>query len=133
MRNTMLAVAMLLGLSGAASAEVRLRTSARGHGRSYVEVTSARVMAAFLVFQPARTVEEQQNLVEEARARDALLVYGGQPSLQAGALGAALLGAAVVLTAHAPRALRPLFDGPVHFGPALFNGGGMGAGVGARF
>ncbi|HEY1586814.1 MAG TPA: hypothetical protein VGH63_14070 [Polyangia bacterium] len=30
-------------------------------------------------------------------------------------------------------AARAVVDGPVHVGPALFEGGGMGAGVGGRF
>jgi hypothetical protein len=40
--------------------------------------------------------------------------------------------AATILSAHAPRPLRVLFDGPVHFGPAIFDGGGMGAGIAGR-
>jgi hypothetical protein len=38
-----------------------------------------------------------------------------------------------VLAAHAPAPLRPLFDSRVHLGPAVFEGGGMGAGVGGTF
>ena len=53
--------------------------------------------------------------------------------MQSGAMGSAVMGAAVVLAAHAPTRLRAVVDGPVHVGPALFEGGGMGAGVGGRF
>ena len=53
--------------------------------------------------------------------------------MQSAALGSMVMGAAVVLAAHAPAGLRPLVDGPVHVGPALFVGGGMGAAVGGRF
>jgi hypothetical protein len=37
-----------------------------------------------------------------------------------------------VLSAHAPRPFRVIFDGPVHVGPAIFDGGGMGAGIAGR-
>ena len=53
--------------------------------------------------------------------------------MQSGALGSMVMGAAVVLAAHAPKRVRAIVDGPVHVGPALFEGGGMGAGVGGRF
>ncbi|HEX8953053.1 MAG TPA: hypothetical protein VF945_14460, partial [Polyangia bacterium] len=88
---------------------------------------------SFLVFTSARTVEQDQNRLAQLRERDALLLPGGAPSLQAGALGSMVMGAAVIFAAHAPARLRALVDGPVHVGPALLEGGGMGAGVGGRF
>ena len=103
------------------------------HEKAYVAVKSEQVFAAFLTFASARTVEEQQNRLEQARDRDALMLPGGAPSMRSGAMGAMVMGAAVVLAAHAPARLRTVVDGPVHVGPALFEGGGMGAGVGARF
>jgi hypothetical protein len=44
-----------------------------------------------------------------------------------------MLGAMCVVAAHAPKPLRVLIDRRVHLGPARFDGGGMGAGIGARF
>ena len=44
----------------------------------------------------------------------------------------AMFGVATVLSAHAPRPFRILFDGPVHLGPAIFDGGGMGAGIAGK-
>jgi hypothetical protein len=130
MRNTMRAtMALVLGLSGVAAAEA----PAQIHKRAYVAVKSEQVFAAFLTFASARTVEDEQNRLGAARERDALFVCGGAPSLRSGAMGAMVMGAAVVLAAHAPERLRVVVDGPLHLGPALFEGGGMGAGVGGRF
>ena len=103
------------------------------HQPTYFEQKNAQVMHAFLVFDGVRTVEEDQNRLQQLRDRDAILWGGRTPSMQAGGLGSMVMGAAVVLAAHAPARLRPLVDGPVHVGPALFDGGGMGAGVGGRF
>jgi hypothetical protein len=140
MRNTVvwtLALGLMAGLGGIASAQAPLPVQLHGavarSGKSYVEQKSDQVFAAFLTFEPARTVEEQQDRLGWARDRDALLVAGGAPSSQASAIGAMMMGATVVLAAHAPARLRPLVDGVVHVGPAVFDGGGMGAGVGARF
>ena len=131
MGKTALAILVVLGFGGLARAQ---RPAAQLRHPSYVETRTARVLAALLRFVPARTVEEQQDRLSAARARDALRLPGGLPeSLQAGACGAALFGAAVVLAAHAPAALRPIVDGPVHLGPALFDSGGLGAGIGGRF
>lgn len=130
MRNTMLAtVALLLGFSGAANADA----SGSLHKKSFVETKNEQVFASFFSFVSAHTVEERQNLVQVARDRDALLLPGGASSFEAGALGAMVMGAAVVLAAHMPDRARVIVDGPVHVGPALFAGGGMGAGVGGRF
>jgi hypothetical protein len=107
-----------------------------GHGHAgptYFEQRNAQVIASFLVFNTARTVEEGQNALGLARERDALLLGGGRVTMQSGAMGSAVMGAAVVFAAHAPKRVRAVVDGPVHVGPALFEGGGMGAGVGGRF
>jgi hypothetical protein len=67
------------------------------------------------------------------RERDKLLLFRGpQPQGAAVGIGVAMFGAATLLSAHAPRPFRVLFDGPVHLGPAIFDGGGMGAGIAAR-
>ncbi|HEY2748408.1 MAG TPA: hypothetical protein VGL86_27480 [Polyangia bacterium] len=100
---------------------------------SYFEERSAAVFASFLSFTAARTVEEDQNRLQQLRDREALLLPGGAASLRAGMMGSMVMGAAVVLVAHAPRRVRAIVDGPVHVGPALFEGGGMGAGIGGRF
>jgi len=68
-------------------------------------------------------VEGMEDFVRSGRAQN----------LQSGALGSAVMGAAVVFAAHAPARVRAIVDGPVHVGPALLEGGGMGAGVGGRF
>lgn len=120
MGTTMLAMVMILG------------APAPRH-ESYVAEKNAAVMRSFLMFKSERTVEQDQNRVQQMRERDQLLLGGRAPSLQAGALGSMVMGAAVVLAAHAPKSVRAIVDGPVHVGPALFEGGGMGAGVGARF
>jgi hypothetical protein len=90
-------------------------------------------MRAFLRFAPARGVEEQQNRLEALRDRDRLQLYGLVADSARTGYGVALFGAVTVLTAHAPPAMRALFGGPVHLGPALFENGGLGAGVGGRF
>jgi hypothetical protein len=102
---------------------------------SYVEIKNAQVMRAFLVFAATPCAPERdRDGLGAARARDELLLPAGRgPSTAAADYGAAMLGAAVVLTAHAPAPLRPLFDARVHLGPAVFAGGGMGAGVGGHF
>jgi hypothetical protein len=117
--GTMLAMLMVVG--------------APSHHATYFEAKNAQVMRAFLLFKTAQPVEREQNLLGLARERDALLWGGRAPSLQSGALGSAVMGAAVVLAAHVPGKARVVVDGPVHVGPALFEGGGMGAGVGGRF
>ena len=120
MGTTMLAMVMILG------------APAPRH-ESYVEQKNAAVVRSFLMFKTERTVEADQDRLQQARERDQLLLGGRTTSLQSGALGSMVMGAAVVLAAHAPQRMRAVVDGPVHVGPALFEGGGMGAGVGGRF
>jgi hypothetical protein len=45
-------------------------------------------------------------------------------------MGVGLFGAATVLSAHAPRPFRIFFDKALHVGPALFDAGGVGVGLG---
>ncbi|HXU70259.1 MAG TPA: hypothetical protein VN947_13075 [Polyangia bacterium] len=118
--GTMLAMMMIVGAPS-------------HHQPSYVEVHTAAVVRSFLIFKSDKGVEREQNAVGEARAHDALMLGGRAPSMQSGAMGSMVMGAAVVLAAHAPARMRAVVDGPVHVGPALFEGGGMGAGVGGRF
>jgi hypothetical protein len=99
----------------------------------YVEMKNAQVMHAFLVLESVRPPDRNDGFAL-ARERDELLLPAGRgPEGRAGGYGAAMLGAAVVMAAHAPAPLRPLFDAQVHLGPAVFEGGGMGAGLGGTF
>jgi hypothetical protein len=128
---------------------------------TFVQFHSARVENDLMLFKPtlvglpapahARTAElfarsspkkkeirffvpaDSADGLEVRRDRDHLLLFRG-PQPQGGAIGVglAMFGAATLLSAHAPRALRVIFDGPVHLGPAIFDGGGMGAGIAGR-
>ena len=71
--------------------------------------------------------------LEVRRDRDRLVLFRG-PQSQGGsiAVGLGMFAATTILSAHLPRPLRVLFDGPVHLGPAVFDGGGMGAGIAGR-
>jgi hypothetical protein len=80
-------------------------------------------------FAAARITDD----LEMRRDRDRLLLFRGeQPQGAAVGLGIAMFGTATLLAAHAPRPLRVLFDRPIHLGPAVFDGGGMGAGIAGR-
>ena len=72
--------------------------------------------------------------LEVRRDRDRLVLFRG-PQSQGGAVavGLAMFAATTIASAHAPRPLRVLFDARVHLGPAIFDGGGMGAGLAGRF
>ena len=122
-----------LSLADRTSLSVADRTSlSLGRGApSFVELHSRMVMHAFLRFSPERGIEQQQNALEVLRDRDRLALFGAPNQSQAG-YGVALFSAVTILAAHAPGRLRALFDGPVHLGPAVFDGGGLGAGVGGR-
>ncbi len=132
MRNTLLVIGMVLGLAGSASAR-----SQRVPPRSSVMKTNDRVVRSFFVFRTLRSAEQQQDRLQVARERDRWNLNAARPAVMTteGAYGAAVLAASVFMAAHAPGPLQPLFDGErvVHLGPALFEGGGMGAGVGGRF
>jgi hypothetical protein len=136
MRSSLLLLALMLAVPARAQAPHALVVHT--HGKSNFAIKSEQVMHAFLRFQtlpPANAiVERAQDRLQSLRERDALLLPAGRvPSVGSGGLGAAMLGATIVLAAHAPAPLRPLFDARVHLGPALFDGGGMGAGIGGRF
>jgi hypothetical protein len=138
MRTTDVILTMLLGLAGSASARTQsIRALHRSQQQSFVMQTNDRVVRSFLVFRVLRSDEQQQDRLQVARERDRFTLTSGRPATitSEGAYGAAVMGASVFLVAHAPGRLRPLFDGNrvVHAGPALFEGGGMGAGVGGRF
>jgi hypothetical protein len=138
MRNTLSILVLLLASSAVASAQPALATPqpaiTKVPRRSFADEKNAQVMRAFLIFASSRGVEQQRDDLTVLRARDQLALAAGRgPQMQSGAWGAALLGATVVLAAHAPTPLRPLFAARVHVGPALLDGGGMGAGVGGRF
>lgn len=93
---------------------------------SYFEQHSARVERDLLIFQHGYTLERM-------RERDALELYGPTPGTSTStALGIGLFSSIVVSSAHTPRALRFAFDRSFHLGPAIFDGGGMGAGLGGR-
>lgn len=94
------------------------------HAPTYFQEHSARVTHDILTFQHGYTLETM-------RERDALLLYGGTPgTAQSTARGIGVFSTAVVSAAHAPLPLRFAFDHRIHLGPAIFDGGGMGAGLG---
>jgi hypothetical protein len=138
MRNTALLIGMVLGLAGRASAQPQVVKSHRASERqSLVMQTNDRVVRSFLVFRVMRSAEQQQDRLQVARERDRYNLNAARaPAVtNESAYGAAMLGASVFLAAHAPGPLRAMFDGErvVHAGPAVFEGGGMGAGLGGRF
>jgi hypothetical protein len=91
---------------------------------SYFEQHSARVERNLILFEHGYSLEHM-------RERDALELYGPTPgSMQSTVAGIGLFSAVVVGAAHTPAALRFAFDGALHVGPAIFDGGGMGAGFG---
>jgi hypothetical protein len=92
-------------------------------------LASAAAKKAPRFFAPVKTAEG----LDIRRERDRLLLLRGpQDPSSALALGAAMFAATTFLSAHAPRPLRTVFDGPIHLGPAIFDGGGMGAVIGGR-
>jgi hypothetical protein len=99
---------------------------------STAQQRNADVQRALLSFRIVRTPEEQADPLALFRERDRLLLFHA-PMPSTVAYGFMLFGALTVMTAHAPKILRPLFQAPVHVGPALFDRGGYGAGVGGRF
>ena len=82
------------------------------------------------MIEPSRT----ENLLEVARQADHLLLFRERESNNGSlAVGIGLFGAATALSAHAPPPFRFLFDNNLHLGPALFDAGGMGMGLGGKF
>ena len=84
-------------------------------------------------FAPPDTSEDP---LAQRRELDRLLLFRDAAELadpSAVALGIGLFATAVFAAAHAPAPLRFPFDRRLHLGPAIFQGGGMGAGLGATF
>ncbi len=76
---------------------------------------------------------QQGYTLDRMRERDTLQLYGPTPgSARSTTLGIGAFSAVVVAVAHTPAALRFAFDRPLHLGPAIFDGGGLGAGFGGR-
>ena len=93
---------------------------------SYFEQHSGRVERDLLLFHHGYTLERM-------RERDTLELYGLTPgSPTSTALGVGLFSNVVVAAAHTPAALRFAFDRSLHLGPAVLDGGGLGAGFGGR-
>jgi hypothetical protein len=134
--RTTLFTATLFGLvlmaTGARAQTVPPTLTLQKHTASYVESHSLQVMHSMLRFRTVRGLEQQQNPLDWYRDRDHLALFAPSQT-QSASYGVALFGAVTVLAAHAPRALQVVFAGPVHLGPAIFDGGGLGAGVGGRF
>jgi hypothetical protein len=111
---------------------VLLGTLRSAHAESYVEEHTRYVKNSFVLFAPAAPPERQANAVELERDKDRLRLL--QPldpraTLQQTGYGFAMFGAATFVAAHAPDRLRKILSGPLRLGPALFEAGGMGAGI----
>jgi hypothetical protein len=100
-----------------------------GRGRNAELFGTVPAKKAFRFLAPA----EAGDALEVRRDRDRLVLFRGPQSQGASvAIGLAMFIATTISSAHAPRPLRVVFDGPVHLGPAIFDGGGMGAGIAGR-
>ncbi|HEX2573565.1 MAG TPA: hypothetical protein VH877_28710 [Polyangia bacterium] len=74
------------------------------------------------------------DLLAVYRQRDRLIYFRDMPLDGAHfAMGLGMFAAAALLSAHAPRPLRILFDRSFHLGPAIFDRSGMGIGFGGQF
>jgi hypothetical protein len=101
---------------------------------SYIQSHSERVMRDMLFFAEPDGAAEQQFPLERLRALERLRLLRERRALSSSLeMGAALFGAATVIAAHAPPVLRAMVDGKLHLGPAIFDGGGMGIGLGGRW
>ena len=82
----------------------------------------------------ATSTTQTDDLLELYRQRDRLIFFRDLPLSGAHLIsGVGVFMAAVLLSAHAPRPLRILFDRPFHLGPAIFDRSGIGIGFGGRF
>lgn len=109
---------------------VGLLPGARRNAELVAKTPNKKKKEQFSFFTPLRTADD----LEVHRDRDRLALFRTpQPQGSAVALGLAMFASATIASAHAPRPLRVLFDGPVHIGPAIFDGGGMGAGLSGRW
>jgi hypothetical protein len=103
------------------------------HPSSIFAERQGRVQRSLVLIQPLLRPDQVQLPYEAVlRERERLMLFGATPAGQP-LLGAALFAVTTVLVARAPAPLRPVFAGPVHLGPAVLEGGGLGAGAGARF
>ena len=85
------------------------------------------------MFKTERTVERTKIACSKRASATSCSSAGARRRCSRARSDRMVMGAAVVLAAHAPKRVRVVVDGAVHVGPALFEGGGMGAGVGGRF
>jgi hypothetical protein len=132
--RTLTLLATLVSVANADEPKLQLRgLQLRDKAPSYVQAKNALVQHAFLRFRSAEAFEQQQNRLELLRERDRLQLFGVVQNEGNAGYGVAMFAAVTILAAHAPSFLRPLFDGPVHLGPAVFDNGGMGAGIGGCF
>jgi hypothetical protein len=93
---------------------------------SYFETHAARVERNLHILRPGYTLED-------ARERDELRLPGPTPGTSTSTMaGIGLFSFAVFGSAHTPQFLQFAFDRTLHLGPAIFDGGGMGAGFGGR-
>jgi hypothetical protein len=93
---------------------------------SYFELHAARVERNIHIFQQGYTLEQN-------RQRDQLRLYGSTPGTPTSTMaGIGVFSMAVFSVAHTPKALGFAFDRGMHLGPAIFDGGGMGAGFGGH-
>ncbi|MCA1664677.1 MAG: hypothetical protein LC659_10475 [Myxococcales bacterium] len=91
-----------------------------------VDRAPAPTAGALSFVAPPRT----DDALELARRRDRLLLFRPERRTSEGAaLGVGLFGATTMMAAHLPPPLRVIFDRETHLGPAIFDDGGMGAGV----
>lgn len=94
---------------------------------SYFEQHAARVERDMLIMDHGYTLERM-------RERDELQLPGKTPGTSTSTtFGVGLFSGLVVSSAHTPRALQFAFDRSMHLGPAILEGGGMGAGFGGAF
>jgi hypothetical protein len=87
---------------------------------SFIAFHTARVQHDLMVFHP-----DYPGLVMKLR----LLFRDTNRQTSSTALGLGLFAVTTVMSAHLPDPLRVMFDGPMHLGPAIFDDGGMGAGI----
>jgi hypothetical protein len=80
------------------------------------------------------SVAQTDDLLALQRQRDRLrFLQDVEPNGTQLAAGLGAFVAMTLLSAHAPRPLRFLFDRSVHLGPAIFDQRGMGVGIGGQF
>jgi hypothetical protein len=127
--RTLMILATLLSTAYADEPKLQLRDRAP----TYLQAHNTLVQHAFLRFSTAQRLEQQQNRLELLRDRDRLQLFGVSENRSNAAYGVMMFAAATILAAHASAFARVLFDGPVHLGPAAFDNGGLGAGIGGRF